>query len=87
MPVRLTAPETVTAGSRFEVSWSATVHHRDKVAIVPAGAPADADDEYTRAGGSTSGSLEAPESPGDYEVRYLLNASGRSIASTSVRVD
>jgi Ca-activated chloride channel homolog len=93
-PIRLTTPdvavtasETVAAGSRFDVSWSATVHHRDKVVIVPAGAPADADDEYTRAGSGTSGSLEAPESPGDYEVRYLLNASGRSIASTSVRVE
>ncbi|MDZ7789272.1 MAG: VWA domain-containing protein [Xanthomonadales bacterium] len=85
--VTVSAPESVAAGSRFEVSWSNTVHPRDKVAIVPAGAPADADDEYTRAGGSTSGSLEAPESPGDYEVRYLLNASGSAIASTPIRVE
>ena len=85
--VTVSAPESVAAGSRFEVSWSSTVHPRDKVAIVPAGAPADADNEYTRAGSGTSGSLEAPESPGDYEVRYLLNASGRSIARVPVRVE
>ncbi len=85
--VTVSAPDTVAAGSRFEVSWSTTVHPRDKVAIVPAGAPADADEEYTRTGNATAGRLEAPDAPGNYEVRYLLNASGNAIAGTPVRVE
>ncbi|RFF29651.1 VWA domain-containing protein [Wenzhouxiangella sediminis] len=85
--VTVSAPESVAAGTRFEVSWTNTVHPRDKVAIVPADAPADADDEYTRTGNATSGTLDAPDSPGDYEVRYLLNASGRAIASSPIRVE
>ena len=46
-PITLTAPETsvsgpesAVAGSRIEVSWTNTIHHRDKVTIVPADARA-----------------------------------------------
>lgn len=85
--VSVSAPDAVAPGSRFEVSWSNTIHPRDKVAIVAAGAPADADDKYIRTGNATAGRLAAPDTPGDYEVRYLLNASGSAIASTPVRVE
>ncbi len=85
--VTITAPGSVAAGSRLEVSWSTTVHPRDKVTIVAADAPADEDGDYKRVGGGGSATLVAPETAGDYEVRYLLNASGRMIASKPVRIE
>lgn len=84
--VTVSAPASVAPGARFEVSWTGTVHPRDKVTIVPADAAADADGDYLRVGGRTSGSLDAPETPGDYEVRYLLQAGDKAIARTPVRV-
>lgn len=65
----------------------ATVHPRDKVTIVAADAPADEDGDYKRVGGGDSATLVVPETAGDYEIRYLLNASGRMIASKPVRVE
>jgi Ca-activated chloride channel family protein len=85
--VTITAPATVAAEERFEVRWSQTVHPRDLVVIVSADAPADADETYRRAGSGNSGMLQAPETPGDYEVRYLLVANGVAIARTSIRVE
>jgi len=41
--VTLAAPESTAAGSRFSVEWTGTVHPRDRVTIVPAGASDDAD--------------------------------------------
>jgi Ca-activated chloride channel family protein len=85
--VTISAPETVAADSRVEVSWSDTVHPRDKITIVPADAPAGEDGDYKRVGGGTSATVEVPDTPGNYEVRYLLNASGRAIARRSIRVE
>lgn len=85
--VTLTAPDTVAAGSRVEVRWNSTVHPRDKITIVPADAPGSEDGDYKRVGGGTSRTLDVPETPGNYEVRYLLNASGRAIARKPVTVE
>ena len=82
----VSGPESVVAGSNFEVTWTNVIHPRDKVTIVPAGAPSDADGDYLRVGSATSGTLQAPSEPGDYEVRYLLNESGEAIASAPVAV-
>jgi Ca-activated chloride channel family protein len=85
--VAITGPATVAPGERFEARWTRTVHPRDLVVIVPADAPADADEIYRRAGRGDVGTLQAPETPGDYEVRYLLVASGLAIAKASIRVE
>jgi Ca-activated chloride channel family protein len=82
----VSGPESVVAGSNFDVTWTNVIHPRDKVTIVPTGAPSDADGDYLRVGSATSGTLQAPSKPGDYEVRYLLNESGEAIASAPVAV-
>jgi len=84
--VSVSASETVTGGANFTVEWSDAVHHRDYVTVVPADAPADAYDDYIRVGDARSGLLQAPADAGDYEVRYLLQESGRAIASAPLRV-
>ena len=56
--VEVTAPDSAIAGSRIEVSWTNTIHHRDMVTIVPADAAGDAYGDYMRAGNATSGKLD-----------------------------
>jgi Ca-activated chloride channel family protein len=85
--VTISAPETMAADSRVEVSWTNTVHSRDKITIVPVDAPDGEDGDYRRVGGGNSTTLDVPETPGDYEVRYLLNATGSAIARVAVTLE
>jgi len=85
--VTIAAPETVAAGSRLELSWNESVHPSDKITIVEVNAPAGEDGNYKRVGGGASATLTVPETPGDYEVRYLLNASGQAVARKPIRVE
>ncbi|NBB69527.1 MAG: hypothetical protein GVY33_04255, partial [Alphaproteobacteria bacterium] len=85
--VTITAPDSVAADSRVEVSWTGSVHPRDKITIVPVDAPPGEDGDYSRVGGGTSATVDVPGNPGDYEVRYLLNATGEAIARKPIRVE
>ncbi|MDN2565617.1 VWA domain-containing protein [Aquibium sp. A9E412] len=80
------APATATAGARFAVSWSQPVHPRDYVTIVPAGAAEGAYTDYQRVGNDTEGRLQAPAEPGLYEVRYVLEEGGRTLASADIEI-
>ncbi|MFW6077956.1 MAG: vWA domain-containing protein, partial [Hyphomicrobiales bacterium] len=71
--VSVTAPDSATAGSTFEVSWSNVIHPRDFVTVVPMGADEGAHADYVRAKDDSQGKLQAPAEPGLYEVRYVLN--------------
>ena len=58
--VTLTAPEQVTTGASFTVSWSTSIHPRDYITIVPAGADEGSYAHYVRAGDDSEGQLVAP---------------------------
>jgi Mg-chelatase subunit ChlD len=78
--------EPVVAGEPFEVSWTGPDNERDFVTIVPAGAPERSYKSYayTRRGNPLR--VEAPKSPGSYEVRYLTGQDYRTLASVAVDV-
>ena len=78
-PVEMTAPDTVTAGADFDVSWSETLAPRDIVTIVPLDAKADEIGNHLRTKDATSGALRAPGDTGLYEVRYVRDE-GRTVA-------
>ncbi|SEO27634.1 Ca-activated chloride channel family protein [Paracoccus alcaliphilus] len=82
----VSAPETVTTGASFAVSWSSSVHPQDYVTIVPAGADEGSYTNYQRVRETTENSLVAPADPGLYEVRYVLNEGSRTLASIPVEV-
>ncbi|WP_336057197.1 hypothetical protein, partial [Nitratireductor sp. CH_MIT9313-5] len=82
----IAAPEQVTTGASFEVSWSSSVHPRDYVTIVPTGAEEGSYTDYKRVQDATENSLVAPSEPGLYEVRYVLNEGKRVLASTPIEV-
>jgi Ca-activated chloride channel homolog len=84
--IAISAPEAVTTGASFSVSWSASVHPQDYVTIVPVGADEGTYTDYRRVRDDTENSLVAPAEPGLYEVRYVLNEGSRTLASTPVEV-
>ncbi|WP_425033031.1 vWA domain-containing protein [Pelagibacterium sp.] len=84
--ISVSAPETVTTGASFTVSWSSSVHPQDYVTIVPVGADKGAYTNYQRVRDDAENSLIAPAEPGLYEVRYVLNEGSRTLASASIEV-
>jgi len=84
--IAIQAPEQVTTGSSFKVTWSASIHPEDYVTIVPVGAEEGKYTNYQRVRDVTENRLTAPAEPGLYEVRYVLREGGRTMASTPVEV-
>ena len=82
----VSAPETVTIGSRFTVSYTGAVNGSDYVTIVPAGAEEGSYTDYQRVRDASEQELTAPAETGLYEVRYVLDEGGRTMASTPVEV-
>ena len=84
--IGITAPQQVTTGASFKVTWSASIHPEDYVTIVPVGAEEGKYTNYQRVRDVTENRLTAPAEPGLYEVRYVLREGGRTMASTPVEV-
>ncbi|WP_417244551.1 vWA domain-containing protein [Celeribacter sp.] len=84
--VTVTAPEQVTTGAVFDVSWDMTVNAVDYVTIVPADADEGTRQNHIRARDGLSGKLTAPATPGLYEVRYVLDEGDRTIGVASVEL-
>ncbi len=84
--VTVTAPESVTTGARFTVSYTGAVDGTDYVTIVPVGADEGSYTDYQRVRDASEQDLTAPADPGLYEVRYVLDEGGRTMASTPIEV-
>ncbi|CAN0656609.1 Ca-activated chloride channel homolog (plasmid) [Nitratireductor aquimarinus] len=82
----ISAPETAMAGSSFGVTWSDPVHPRDWVTIVPVGADEGTYTVFHRVGSDDGRDLVAPADPGLYEVRYVLNEGGVTLARAPIEV-
>ncbi|WP_417587784.1 vWA domain-containing protein [Pararhodobacter oceanensis] len=93
LPVTLTAvtasldaPETIVPGGRFEVNWQGPNNPRDYITIVARGAPEGSYLDYARTNQGSPVRLDAPDEPGDYELRYVIQSSGRTLSSVPVTV-
>src|SRR5690606_10962823 len=84
--IGIAAPDKVTAGSSFVVSWSGVVHPEDYVTIVPAGAKEGTHTNYKRVRGDTENTLIAPAEPGLYEAHYVLPDGARTLTPAPVEV-
>jgi len=82
----VSAPPTVTFGTEFEVTWGETLNPRDWVTIVPVGADEGDYLAYRRVESNDRVSLRAPAEPGLYEVRYVLDEGGKTLASSPIEV-
>ncbi len=75
--VTLQAPERVVAGAAFPVGWDGPNNPGDWITIVAPDQPDTAYGSYADAARGNPATLNAPTTPGHYELRYVLN--GRKI--------
>lgn len=81
------APESVPAGTTFDVAWTGPALDGDFVTVVAAGADdgAYASYQYAAATGSPTQLVASPE-PGRYEVRYVTGGAGTVLARAAFDV-
>ena len=83
----ITAPATSEPGAGLIVEWTGPDYDRDYIAIAePDGRGSDYI-SYVYANDGSPTRIEAPDTPGDYEIRYIMNQGGRILATTPLRVD
>ncbi len=82
----VSAPAIVRAESDFTVTWGKTVHPRDWVTIVAAGADEGTHLAYRRVESHDSITLTAPAETGLYEVRYVLDEGSKTLASSPIEI-
>jgi len=82
--VSLDAPSSGTAGSVIAVPWKGPDSLGDYVDLVPRGYTATSGElAYFYTASGNPGQLTLPETPGRYEIRYILDApAGRSVLAT-----
>ncbi len=80
----LEAPAEVPAGAQFEVSWTGPAYRDDFITIVEAGAKEGSYTTYVYANKGSPIQLTAPDGLGNYEVRYVVGQSKRTLASQPV---
>ncbi|WP_311948473.1 vWA domain-containing protein [Halomonas piscis] len=84
--IAISAPEEVTTGAHFTVSWSDTVANDDYYTVVPAGAGEGETGDRGLVRDKREGTLTAPAEPGLYEVRYILREGMKTLASAPLEV-
>ena len=84
--ITLSGPTTVRAGTPVTISWSQSVNANDFITIVTAGAAEGSAGDYIRVRSATEGELTAPDGPGLYEIRYVLEEGKLTIASATLEV-
>jgi Ca-activated chloride channel family protein len=93
-PIRVVAaeavvegPDSAMAGDAVEVTARGPAGGGHWIGFAPAGSDVSAYLDYARPDGTTSRVvLTAPEAPGEYELRYVLNESEKIVASRPIRV-
>lgn len=87
---RLEAPATVVAGTEFEVAWTGPNSDGDRIIMVRADTPEGSSFRnrelwHATSAGSPARLTAFPEA-GRYEVRYMAEADGKTLASAPVTV-
>jgi Ca-activated chloride channel family protein len=65
------APESVVAGTQFEIGWQGPNNSGDWLTIVAPDAPVQAYGSYADAPNNSPARLTAPSAAGSYELRYV----------------
>jgi Ca-activated chloride channel homolog len=82
----LEAPRVIVPGGQIEVVWSGPNNPQDYITIVERGAAEGSHTDYWRTSRGSPARLRAPQSEGEYELRYVINQSGRTLATVPVTV-
>lgn len=82
----LDGPEDVVQGAEFEVTWTGPNGPGDYVTIVAADAERWTNEPYFYTRDGNPGTLTAPETSGDYELRYITGQGSVPIESVPIQV-
>lgn len=86
--VRIEAPSRVQAGDRVEITAHGPAEQQHWIGFATRGADIGSHLDYKRPNGAVSQlHLGAPATPGEYEIRYVLNESERIVATHAVTVE
>jgi Ca-activated chloride channel family protein len=83
---KVEGPAEVGAGASFMVKWTGPDNRADFVTIAPKGAPDKKYMKYFYTKSGNPGKLTAPDEPGDYEIRYVMNQSRTVLARSGIIV-
>ncbi|MEM7597199.1 MAG: vWA domain-containing protein [Pseudomonadota bacterium] len=84
--VSVSAPATAVIGSNFNVTWTGQVSEQDYITIVPKGTAEGEYGNYFVVRKHDGKELTAPSDTGVYEVRYVLQEGGKTLASTDIEL-
>jgi Ca-activated chloride channel family protein len=70
---KLDGPARVAARASFQVTWQGPNYEGDYVTITQPGDPDNAYRSYANSNAGSPSTLTAPDQPGSYEIRYVLN--------------
>lgn len=85
--IRLELPEAVPAGSPFEVKWEGPEQSNDYISIAEQGADDNAYANRTFTGSGSPLTLRPPDTPGEYEVRYVAAQNNEVLARAPLTVE
>ncbi len=83
---KVEAKEAVLAGSDIQVTWIGPNNSGDYITIVPKGTDEKTYFNYTYTSYGSPLKLKAPDTSGDYEIRYILNQSKRVLARIAIKL-
>ena len=84
--ITLQVPSTVSAGTRFEITWTGTSAPGDVIAVAPVGSPPTRLLDWTDADAGSPVSLAAPFVSGAFEVRYVRPETREILATSPIEV-
>ncbi len=82
----LEVPQSVPAGSEFDVSWTGPDNSNDYIAVAKVGAPEGTDLDFARTREGSTVTITAPDDIGTYEIRYVIYASDRTLVSKTIEL-
>src|SRR5690606_12050585 len=80
----LIAPDEAVAGAQIEVQWQGPDNPNDYITVVEPGAPEGTYNDYARTRGGSPARITLPDALGQYELRYVIAQSGRTLASRPI---
>ena len=86
---RIEAPSRVVAGEQFEVVWRGPASRGDRIVLIEASAPEGryyTSSAYSPGATTSPITLRALPDPGAYEVRYLAEGDGKTLARAAIEI-
>lgn len=80
----VSGPEQAHSGGTIQVQWTGPDSPGDYLTVVESGAPKGEYTHYARSSSGSPASLQVPDGLGNYEIRYVLGNSKRTLAAQPI---